>query len=86
MFVCTNNGYTNVEVMKEYYEYLQRWMVVLQRIKFLVLMDGARQHLASEALTGLKQHKNMAMRFVSHTSHKLQPLGINVFSSFQKNV
>jgi hypothetical protein len=83
--VCfsSKNGWINSNIFLEWLKFFQSHVRPTPAKKALLILDNHEAHRSIEAIEYAKENNIVILSLPPHTSHRVQPLDVGVFSSFK---
>lgn len=78
-----HSGWMTHENFKEFFEHFVKHTKCSVDNKVLLLMDNCESHISLDIINLARQNGVVLLTFPPHTSHRLQPLDVSVYSSFK---
>lgn len=81
--LVSKSGWINSKLFIEVLKHIQRHTRCSKDNHILLIMDNHESHISIEAIEYEREHGIVFLSLHPHTSHKMQPLDVGVFSSFK---
>lgn len=82
---ASKSGWMTKEIFVEVVKHVQKHTSSSKENPILVLLDNHETHVSIDLIKFCRKHGIVLLTFPPHTSHRLQPLDVGVFSSFKNN-